>query len=164
MNIRITIFSFGYFCHYPSNMDRVETSLLNRIYTLATWCKELAHWKRPWCWERLKAGGEGDDRGWDGWMASLTRWTWVWANSRRWWWTGRPGVLQSMELQIVGHDWVTEQQQGFSSTPETNCSFCQSARYRDFLKINLTNRRLPLICLLLSPRALVALHGCLPLW
>ena len=48
--------------------------------TLATWCKELTHWRRPWCWERLKAGGEGDDRGWDGWMASLTQWTWVWVN------------------------------------------------------------------------------------
>ena len=50
---------------------------------LATWCKELTHWKRPWCWKRLKAGGEGDDRGWDGWMASPTRWTWVWVHSRR---------------------------------------------------------------------------------
>ena len=64
--------------------------------TLATWCKELSHWKRPWCWERLKAGGEGDDRGWDGWMASLTQWTWVWVNSGSWWWTGKPGVLQSV--------------------------------------------------------------------
>ena len=53
--------------------------------TLATWCKELTQWKRPWCWERLKAGGEGDDRGWDGWMASPTQWTWVWANSGSWW-------------------------------------------------------------------------------
>ena len=61
--------------------------------TLATWWEELTHWKRPWCWERLKAGGEGDDRGWDGWMASSTRWTWVWASSRSWWWTGKPGVL-----------------------------------------------------------------------
>ena len=52
-----------------------------RSSTLATWCEEPTHWKRPWCWERLKAGGEGDDRGWDGWMASLTQWTWVWANS-----------------------------------------------------------------------------------
>ena len=51
--------------------------------TFATWCEELTHWKRPWCWERLKAWGEGDDRGWDGWMASSTQWTWVWANSRR---------------------------------------------------------------------------------
>ena len=64
--------------------------------TLATWCKELTHLKRLWCWERLKAGGEGDDRGWDGWMASLSRWIWVWVNSGSWWWTGRPGVLQSM--------------------------------------------------------------------
>ena len=56
-------------------------------------------WKRPWCWERLKAGGEGDDRRWDGWMAPLTWWTWVWVNSGSWWWTGRPGVLQSMGLQ-----------------------------------------------------------------
>ena len=53
--------------------------------TLATWCKELTHWKRPWCWERLKAGGEGDDRGWDGWIASLTQWTWVWVDSGSWW-------------------------------------------------------------------------------
>ena len=76
--------------------------------TLATCCEELTHWKRPWCWERLKVGGEGDDRGWDGWMASLTRWTWVWANSRSWRWTGRPGMMQSIGLQRVGHDWVTE--------------------------------------------------------
>ena len=52
-------------------------------------------WKRPWCWERLKARGEGDDRGWDGWMASPTQQTWVWVNPGSWWWTGRPGVLQS---------------------------------------------------------------------
>ena len=76
--------------------------------TLANWCKELTHWKRSLCWERLKVGGEGDDRGWDGWMASLTRWTWVWANSGSWQWTGRPGVLQSMGLQRVGHYWATE--------------------------------------------------------
>ena len=73
--------------------------------TLATWCEELTHWKRPWCWERLKVG-EGDDRGWDGWMASLTQWTWVSANSGRWWRRGRPGGLQSMESQRVGQDWV----------------------------------------------------------
>ena len=60
------------------------------------------------CWEGLRAGGEGDDRGWDGWMESLTQWTWVWVGSRSWWWTGRPGILQSMGLQRVGHDWVTE--------------------------------------------------------
>ena len=67
--------------------------------TLATWCKELTPWKRPWCRARLKAGGEGDDRWWDGWMASPTRWTRVWAGSRRWRWTGKPGVLQSTRLQ-----------------------------------------------------------------
>ena len=64
--------------------------------------------KRLWCWEGLGAGGEGDDRGWDGWMVSLTRWTWVWVNSRCWWWTGRPGVLWFMGSQRVGHDWATE--------------------------------------------------------
>ena len=67
--------------------------------TLATWCEELTHWKRPWCWEGLKAGGEGDDRGWGGWMVSPTQQTWVWVNSRSWWWTWRPGVLQSMGSQ-----------------------------------------------------------------
>ena len=56
--------------------------------TLATWCKELTYLKRPWCWERLKAGREGDDRGWDGWMASPTQWVWVWVDSGSWWWTG----------------------------------------------------------------------------
>ena len=95
-------------------------------------------WKRPWCWEGLGAGGEGDNRGWDGWMALPTRWTWVWVNSRiggrrrrgqqrmRWldditnsmdmswvnflltWWTGRPGMLRFMGSQRVGHDWATE--------------------------------------------------------
>jgi len=64
--------------------------------------------KRPWCWERLKSGGTGDDRGWDGWMASLTGRTWVWVGSGSWWWTGRPGVLQSMGSQIIGHDWAAE--------------------------------------------------------
>ena len=76
--------------------------------TLAIWCEELTHWKRPWCWERLNAEREGDDRGWDDWMASPTRWTWVWASSGSWWWTGRPGMLQSKESQRVGHDWATE--------------------------------------------------------
>ena len=74
----------------------------------ATSCEELTHWKRLWCWEGLGAGGEGDDRGWDGWMASLTRWMWGWVNSRSWWWTGRPGVLRFMGSQRVGHDWATD--------------------------------------------------------
>ena len=64
--------------------------------TLATWCEELTHWKSPWCWEGLGAGGEEDDRGLDGWVASLTRWTRVWVNSRSRWWTGSPGVLRFM--------------------------------------------------------------------
>ena len=76
--------------------------------TLATWCKELIYLKRPWFWERLKAGRERDDRGWDAWMAWLTQWTWVWASSGSWWWTGKPGVLRSMGSQRVRYDWVTE--------------------------------------------------------
>ena len=76
--------------------------------TLATWCEELTHLKRPWCWERLRARGEEDDRGWDGWMASLTRWTWVWVDSGSWWWTGRPSVLRFMGSQRVIHYWATE--------------------------------------------------------
>ena len=67
--------------------------------TLATWWEELTHWKRSWRWEKLKAGGKGDNRGWDGWMASPPRWAWVWVSSRSCWWTGRPGVLQSMGTQ-----------------------------------------------------------------
>ena len=67
--------------------------------TSATSCEELTHWKRPWFWEGLEARGEGDDRGWDGWMASLTQCTWVWVNSGGRWWTGRPGLLWFMGLQ-----------------------------------------------------------------
>ena len=89
---------------------------LNGLYrwssnTLATWCKELTHWKRPWCWERLRVGGEGGDRRWDGWMASWTQSTWIWANSRRQWRTGEPGAQQSMGSQRVGRDLSTERQQ-----------------------------------------------------
>ena len=98
--------------------------------TLAIWCKELTHWKRPWCWERLKAGGEGDDREWDGWMTSPTPWTWVWASFRSWWWTGKPSVLQSMGLQRVGHDWVTELNWTNSMGDKCNCpmvsTFCST--------------------------------------
>ena len=75
--------------------------------TFATWYEELTNWKRAWCWERLKMG-EGDDRGWDGWMASLMQWTWVWEDSVSWWWTRKPGMLRFMGLQRVGHDWATE--------------------------------------------------------
>ena len=99
-----------------SNQSILKKSVLNIHWkdwcwgwnsnTLAIWCEELTHWKR--CWARLKAGEEGDNRGWDGWMAWPTQWTWVWATSRSWWWTGRPGMLQSMGSQRVRHDWATE--------------------------------------------------------
>ena len=75
---------------------------------LSTLFEELTHLKRPWCWERLMAGGKGDGRGWDGWVASLTQRTWVWTNSRSWWWTGSPGLLRFMGSQRVRHDWMTE--------------------------------------------------------
>ena len=78
--------------------------------TPVLWPSHAENWftGKPWFWERLRAGGEGDDRGWDGWMASLTQWTWVWVKSRGWWWTGRPGVLWFMGSQRVGQDWATE--------------------------------------------------------
>ena len=76
--------------------------------TLDISCEELTHWKRLWCWEVLGTEGEGEDGGWDGWMASLTWWTWVWVNSGSWWWAGRPGVPWFMGSQRVGHDWVAE--------------------------------------------------------
>ena len=110
--------------------------------TLATSWEELPHWKRPWCWEGLGAWGEGGDRGWDGWMASLTRWAWVWVDSRSWWWTGRPGMLRFMGSQRVRHDWATEltdwlsgikliarTQQHPSLTPNQN--FSQRTSWRD---------------------------------
>ena len=89
--------------------------------TLATWCKELTHLKRPWCWERLMAGREGDDRGWNGWMASATQWTWVWINSGSWWWTGRPGVLRFMLSQ--SRTWL-------SNWTELNCAIDMIALIR----------------------------------
>ena len=75
--------------------------------TLASWCEELTHLKRPWCWKRLKAGGKGDNRGWDGWMASPTQWTWVLVDSRSWWWTGLLVCCCPWGCR-VGHDWATE--------------------------------------------------------
>ena len=99
-----------------SNQSTLRRSVLGVLWkdwcwswnsnTLATWCEELTHFKRPWCWERLKVGREGDDRGWDSWMASPTQCIWVWVNSGSWWWTGRPGMLQFMELKRG--DWATE--------------------------------------------------------
>ena len=93
---------------------------------LATWCEELTHWKSPWCWERLKAGGEGDNRGWNGCMAPPTRWTWVWVSSRHWWRTGKLGILQSVGSQKVRHDWVTELNWTVTWTmfPPSRAKFC----------------------------------------
>ena len=107
-----------------SNQSILKKSILNIHWkdwcwswssnTVATWCEELTHLKRPWCWEWLKAGGEGDDRGCDSWMASPTQWTGVWLSSRSWWWTGKPGVLQSMGLQSQ-----TEQNNNSNPSPFT---------------------------------------------
>ena len=87
---------------FGKNDAKAETPVL--------WPPHAKSWLigKEWCWEGLGAGGEGDDRGWDGWMTSLTRWTWVSVNSGSWWWTGRPGVLRFMGSQRVGHDWATE--------------------------------------------------------
>ena len=91
--------------------------------------------KISWCWERLKAGGEGDNRGWGGWMASPTQWTWIWTNSRRWWRTGKPGILQSTGLQR--HDWVTEQQlRNLQASPNNSHNFqVHSPSYLPLLEI-----------------------------
>ena len=88
------------------SLDRLMLKL--KFQNFGHLMQEQTHWKRPWCWERLKAGGEEGDREWDGWMASPSQWTWVWANSRRWR-TGKPGMLQFMGLQRVGYNLATEQ-------------------------------------------------------
>ena len=75
------------------NPEYSSEGLMLKHQYFGYWCEEPTHWKRLWCWERLKVWGEGDGRGWRGWMASPTQWTWVWVSSRNWWWTGRPGVL-----------------------------------------------------------------------
>ena len=112
----------GHVLHINDNTSKCSECLMNPrgdpntlannlSNTLATWCKEPTHWKRPWFWERLRAGGEGDNRGWDGWMSSLTQWTWVWANSERQLGQGSLACCSSWGRR-VGHDWLTEQQQG----------------------------------------------------
>ena len=112
---------------FGRNDAKAETLIL-----WATSCKELTHWKRPWFWEGLGAGGEGDDRGWDGWMASLTRWTWVWVNSGSLWLTGRPGVLRFMGS--VRHDWATERNWSFYNAFNSlkNCYFCHNLSLPSF--------------------------------
>ena len=124
-----------YVCPNPQYVQKnwyfwtLKKSLLSR--------EKLTHWKRPWCWERLKVGEEGDDRGWDGWMASLTQWTWVWVNSGSWWWTGRPGVLQSMGSQRAGHDWVTELTDGIYNTKsEPQCKLWTLGDYDALIQVH----------------------------
>ena len=90
-----------------TGLHRVGHDWSDLAVAVAAW-EELTHWKRPWFWEGLGAGGGRDDRGWDGWMASPIWWAWVWVNSGSWWWTGRPGTLQFMGSQRVRHDWATE--------------------------------------------------------
>ena len=103
------LFRFNYPKHTSLSPHSLEGMMLKlKLQYFGHLCEELTHWKRLWCWEGLGAEGEGDDRGWDGWMASLTQWMWVWVNSGSWWWTERPGVLRFMGLQRVGHDWATK--------------------------------------------------------
>ena len=109
-----------------NNLEYSLEGLMLKLQYFGTWCEEQTHWKRTWYWERLKAGEEGDDRGGDGWMASPTPWTWVWANSRRWWRTGKPGVLQSIGSQRVRQDLATEQQLKYMKMPRTECEDCCS--------------------------------------
>ena len=94
-------------CDFCLNTSGKLLSDIIQFQYLATWCEELTQWKRPWFWERLKARGEGDDRGWDVWMASLTRRRWVWVSSGNWWWTGKPGMLLSVgsRSQTWLRDW-----------------------------------------------------------
>ena len=106
---RLLILHFIFSSQQLYEVDFIISPILSwNSSTLANSCEELTHWKKLWCWEGLGAGGEWDNRGWDGWMASLTRWTWVWVNSGCWCWTGRPGVLRFMGSQRVRHDWATE--------------------------------------------------------
>ena len=110
--------------------------------TLATWCEELTPWKRPWCCERLKLRGGRDNRGWGGWMASLTQWTWVWVGPESWWWTGKPGMLQSYEVaksQIGLSNWSELKDK---SSPIQGYSFmtgrggCLSDAYKSTQRVN----------------------------
>ena len=93
---------------YSCHLFLISSASVRSIPFLTFIVPILTHRERPWFWEGLGAGGEGDNRGWDGWMASPTQWAWVWENSGSWWWTGRPGVLWFTGLQRVRHDWATE--------------------------------------------------------
>ena len=109
--IKCWLWYLGYSGHYYDEYSVEGLMLKVKLQYFGHLMQSQPMGKRLWCWERLKVGGEGDGRGQDGWMASLTQWTWVWAGSRRWWRTGRPGMLQSMGSQRAGHNLATEQQQ-----------------------------------------------------
>ena len=117
-----------------SNQSTLRKSNLEYYWQDWCWswrsrCKQLTHWESPWCWERLRAEREEGVRGWDGWMASPMQWTWTWANFGRWWGTGRHGVLQSMGLQRVGHNWATEWQQTFTSYAKSPFTLVMHIKY-----------------------------------
>ena len=94
--------------NWATDMKWTELMLKLNVQYFVHLMWRMTHLKWPWCWERLKVGGEGDDRRWDGSMASPTRWIWVWVSFGSWWWTGKPGMLLSMGSQRAGQDWVTE--------------------------------------------------------
>ena len=123
------------------SIGRTDIEAENPILGHLMWW--LTHWKRPWCWERLKAGGERDDRGWDGWMALPIQWTWVWVSSGNWWWTGRPGVVQSIGSYRVGHDWMNELNWTEHTHTQTHTHspsiFCK--KFRSYSSIYLSNHR-----------------------
>ena len=118
---------------WRSNQSMLKKSILNIHWkdwcwrwnsdTLATWCEELIHLKRPWYWERLKTGGEGDSRGWNGWIATSMRWSRVWLGFRSWWWTGKPGALQSMGSQSQIAVWLNWTVLGWIFFWITHCVF-----------------------------------------
>ena len=125
-------------------------------------CKELTHWKRPWCWEGLGAGGEGSDRGWDGSMVSPTRWTWVWVDSWSWWWIGRPGMLRFMGSQRVGHDWGLNWTEQNWTTYGLNLLCFQPLERKGtcFYCSNPERTHHSLVCVLLVRSGQVATPGC----
>ena len=88
-------------------VKRLKFVKLLAINIPTTWCEQPTHWKRPWCWERLKAEGREGDRGWDGWTASVTPWTWTWANSGRWWGTGSTAVHGAATIRMLFGNWTT---------------------------------------------------------
>ena len=128
--------------HHLFSAHEAPSHLLYWHYFQFSWLavREIRRWGN--CWEGLGAGGEGDDRGWDGWMASRTRWMWVWVNSGSWWWTGRPGVLWFMGSQRVGHDWATELNWTELSTKQPGWGCRQLSEERFDLNLHLSDSKI----------------------